>query len=157
VKGSVPRSTGIEMARGNWIAPLSHDDAWDPDHLETLLDAARESRAEVVYSQQRVVAAARPGVPRLRTLGEYPPRLSEFGWQSAMFHGALRFLRYDRACALASEPNDWNLARRAWEAGVRFHMVERETVTLFYNDTHDQMAAELAARGLPLSAAAGGR
>jgi hypothetical protein len=156
VKGSVPRSTGIEMARGRWIAPLSHDDAWDPDHLETLLDAARESRAEVVYSQQRVVAAARPGAPRLRTLGEYPPRMSEFGWQSAMFHGALRFLQYDRACALASEPNDWNLARRAWEAGVKFHMVDRETVTLFYYDTHDRMAAELGERGLPPSAAAVG-
>src|SRR5262249_44636127 len=36
VKGSVPRSTGIALARGRWIAPQSHDDAWTPDHLETL-------------------------------------------------------------------------------------------------------------------------
>lgn len=156
VKGSVPRSTGIEMARGRWIAPLSHDDAWDPDHLATLLAAARESREEVLYSRQRLVAADRPGAPPLRTVGAYPPRLGEFGWQSAMFHADLRFLRYDRACALASEPNDWNLARRAWEAGVRFHMVERETVTLFDQQRQGQIAAELAARELPPSAAAAG-
>jgi hypothetical protein len=89
-------------------------------------------------------------------MGAFPPRLGEFGWQSAMFHGGLRFLQYDRACALASEPNDWNLARRAWEAGVSFHTVDRETVTLFAHARQAQINAELEARSLPPSAAAAG-
>lgn len=154
VRGSVPRSTGIDLASGTWIAPLSHDDEWHPDHLEALLGAARESRAEVVYSRMRVVDATAPGKPVLRSCGAWPPRHGEYAWQSAMFHGQLRFLRYDRACALASEPNDWNLARRAWEAGVRFHFVDRETATLYFYDRWQEIEREYRARGLPPSAAA---
>jgi Glycosyl transferase family 2 len=154
VRGSVPRSVGIELASGSWIAPLSHDDEWDPEHLEVLIAAARESRAEVVYSRMRVVDAEAPGRPITRSCGAWPPRLGEYAWQSAMFHGHLRFLRYDRACALASEPNDWNLARRAWEAGVRFQFVDRETSTLYLHDRWGEIVDQYRARGLPPSAAA---
>ncbi len=153
VKGSIPRSHGIDLARGGWIAPLSHDDQWDPDHLQTLLLQAQQRRAEVVYSRMRVHwvgGASRQPI----SIGAWPPKLGHFGWQSAIFNGALRFLRYDRTCALASEPNDWNLARRAWEAGVRFHHVERETVTLYVHPRRDAIEAEYAAMGLPPSAAA---
>jgi hypothetical protein len=156
VRGSVPRSVGVQLSRGSWIAPLSHDDAWDPDHLATLLAAARERRAEVAYSGMRVLAAEAPGLPVTGTLGCYPPRLGQWGWQAAVFNGALRFLQYDRVCALASEPNDWNLARRAWEAGVRFHHVPRPTVSLFVYDRQGEIAADLEAMGLPAAAAAAG-
>ncbi len=154
VRGSVPRSTGVELARGKWIAPLSHDDAWDSDHLATMIEAARRSHAELVYSRLRIVDAEALERGPVRTIGAWPPQLGEYGFQAAMFHGALRFLRYDRACALASEPNDWNLARRAWDAGVRFHHVDRETVTLFVYPRPRAIHDEYAARGLPPSAAA---
>jgi hypothetical protein len=154
VKGSVPRAVGMEMARGRWIAPMSHDDSWDPDHLETLLAAAREHRAELCYSRLRVVDAEQPGLPQVDSIGAFPPRLGQFGCQASIIHGGLRFLRYDRVCALAGEPNDWNLARRAWEAGVRFHFVDRETATLYVYDRWGPIRAELAEAGLPPSAAA---
>jgi hypothetical protein len=131
VRGSVPRAAGIELSQGRWIAPLSHDDAWDPDHLATLLQVARASHAELVYSRMRAVDAEAPEAGSTHSVGAWPPRMGQYAFQASMFHGELRFLRYDRACALASEPNDWNLARRAWEAGVRFHFVDRETATLF--------------------------
>jgi Glycosyl transferase family 2 len=155
IRGSVARSAGIAMSSGRWIAPLSHDDAWDEDHLEMLLAAARERRAEVVYARMRVLDADHPQRGVIRTIGAYPPRHGEFGWQAAVFHGELDFLRYDRNCALASEPNDWNLARRAWEAAVRFHHVPRETVTLYVADRVGEISRELAAQGLPPEAAAG--
>jgi hypothetical protein len=154
VRGSVPRARGIELAQGSWTAPLSHDDTWDANHLTTLLVAARERRAEVVYSQMRGVDAAVPDQDASWVIGEWPPRLGGFAWQSAMFNGALGFLRYDRACALASEPNDWNLARRAWEAGVRFTFVAHPTSTLFLYQRAPEIDAELAAQGLPPEAAA---
>lgn len=154
LRGSVPRSTGIELASGRWIAPLSHDDAWDADHLERLLSAARESHAEVVYSRMRVVDGERPGSAPSRSIGAWPPALGQYGWQSAMFHGGLRFLQYDRACVLASEPNDWNLARRAWAAGVRFRFLDRETSTLFVYPRAQEIIAEYAANGLPPNAMA---
>jgi Glycosyl transferase family 2 len=159
VRGSIPRSTGIALATGEWIAPLSHDDAWDPDHLATLLHAARSRRAEVAYSPMRVVKAEHAqglpaDAPVERVLGAWPPKLGYFNWQSAIFNGALGFMRYDRSCALASEPNDWNLARRAWEAGVRFTYVDRDTSTLYVFPRQDEIAAELAARGIPPTAMA---
>jgi hypothetical protein len=154
ISGSVPRSTGIDLARGLWIAPLSHDDAWDPDHLEALLAAALEHRAELVYSRMRVVNGEAPDGPSLRSVGAWPPRHGDFACQASMFHGSLRFLRYDRACALASEPNDWNLARRAWQAGVRFRFVDRDTATLYAYPRQQRIAEQLAAAGLPPSAAA---
>ncbi len=148
VKGSVPRATAVGLAGGSWIAPLSHDDEWDEDHLQTLLDAAREQRAEIAYSRIRI-ASELGG-----ELGAWPPRLGQFAWQSSIFNGALRFLRYDRNCALASEPNDWNLARRAWEAGVRFAFVARETSTLWHSGYATEVAQQLAELGQPPEAAA---
>jgi hypothetical protein len=154
VKGSIPRATGIAMASGRWIAPLSHDDRWDPDHLEILLQAARDRRAEYVYSQMRIFGVDAPAAALPASIGAWPPRLGQFACQSSLFHGLLKFLRYDRACALASEPNDWNLGRRAWEAGVRFEFVSRDTSTLYVYDRHTPIAAEYAERGLPPSAQA---
>jgi hypothetical protein len=148
VKGSIPRATGVMMATGSWIAPLSHDDAWDSHHLRTLLKAARAERAEVAYSRMRRAIEGEPETARDGSCGAWPPRLGEFNWQATLFNGALRFLRYDRNCALASEPNDWNLARRAWEAGIRFHFVDRETATLYVRRENEVLAA-LAAQGLP--------
>jgi hypothetical protein len=148
VRGSVARAAGIELARGDWIAPLSHDDAWDPDHLQTLLDLARRQRAEVAYSRMRVVAVS-GGAPVQDAIGAWPPRLGQFAWQSSIVNGALRFLRYDRTCALASEPNDWNLARRARDAGVRFCFADRITSTLHHSSRWPAIVDELAAAGLP--------
>lgn len=154
VRGSIPRGTGIDLARGLWIAPMSQDDAWDADHLQTLLSVAREQRAELVYSRMRMVDAERPDAPPIGTCGVWPPRLAGFNCQSSLVNGALRFIRFDRACALASEPNDWNLARRAWEAGVRFRFVDRETSTLYRYPRSATIMAELEALGLPPSATA---
>ena len=44
-------------------------------------------------------------------------------------------------------------ARRAWEAGVRFHLVERATVTLYDYGRRPEIDAALDAMGLPPSAA----
>jgi hypothetical protein len=154
VKGSVPRAAGIGLATGAWIAPLSHDDAWDPDHLAVLLGAARKQRAEVAYSCMRGVREEAPDQNTGLSIGAWPPQLGQFNWQSSIVNGALRFMRYDRVCALASEPNDWNLARRAREAGVRFAFVARETSSLYMYPREQEINAELAARGLPPEAVA---
>jgi hypothetical protein len=102
----------------------------------------------------RMVRSSSPAEAPVGSCGEWPPRLGAFNWQSAIFHGGLRFLRYDRTCALASEPNDWNLARRAWEAGVRFTFVPSETATLYVHSGYDEMLAEVVAAGLPAEAVA---
>jgi hypothetical protein len=61
--------------------------------------------------------------------GEWPPRLSDFGFQGAIYHSSLREFGYDLAASLLGEPADWNLARRMWEAGVRFLFLPRSVGT----------------------------
>ncbi len=129
--GTAPINHGLELASGSWVALQHDDDAWDADYLARLLDAGRRSRAEVVYARARMVDGA-DGTPLGREIGAFPPVRGQFGTQFAIFNAALRFFRYDRNCRFAGEPNDWNMARRMWEAGVTFELVPEPLATYFF-------------------------
>jgi glycosyltransferase involved in cell wall biosynthesis len=126
VAGIPAMNAGALMARGTWIAPLDDDDEWDDDHLEVLVGAALESRAELAYGRLR---GRLHDPPMSAVIGTWPPRMGEFAFQGAIYNAALRGFQYDQACRYLSEPGDWNLARRMWEAGVRFHFVDRPVGT----------------------------
>lgn len=126
VAGIPAMNAGALMARGTWIAPLDDDDEWDDDHLEVLVKAALESRAELIYGRLR---GRLHDPPMEAVIGTWPPRMGDFAFQGAIYNAALRQFRYDQACRFLSEPGDWNLARRMWEAGVRFHFVDRAVAT----------------------------
>jgi glycosyltransferase involved in cell wall biosynthesis len=55
------RNTGIEAARGEWIAFLDDDDLWAPDKLREQLDAAALADAEFSYTGVIMVDEARGG------------------------------------------------------------------------------------------------
>jgi glycosyltransferase involved in cell wall biosynthesis len=127
VAGTHPFNRAVAAARGAWIAPIDQDDEWAPDHLEVLLEAARETRAEVVYGVSRV--ALDDGTETF--FGGWPPKIGDFGFQAAIYHAGLAALLYDANSYLVGEPADWNLARRMLEAGVSFEFVERIVTTYF--------------------------
>lgn len=127
VAGCHPFNQGVALARGAWIAPLDQDDEWTADHLEVLLGAARESGAECVYGVGRVDL----GAAGETWFGGWPPRLGDFGFQTAIYHAGLAPLLYDVGAHLLGEPADWNLARRMLEAGVAFEFVAQVVTSYF--------------------------
>lgn len=60
-----PNNKGIELARGQYIAYLGHDDLWHPTHLEKLVAAAQANDAEFVNSLCVMIA---PEGSRVRSL-----------------------------------------------------------------------------------------
>ena len=132
VAGTHPFNQAVALARGAWIAPLDQDDEWMPDHLEVLLEAARGSRAELVYGVSRVDL----GDGSETWFGTWPPEVGDFGFQTAIYHAGLAPLLYDANSYLLEEPADWNLARRMLEAGVAFEFVERVVTTYHVDGDH---------------------
>lgn len=121
--GGVPAmNAGLRMARGSWIAPLDDDDEWEDDHLEVLLAAAREERAEFAYGRARCTL---DGAPVEKTVGAWPPAYGEIDLTASLYNAGLREFEHDRVAMLMGEGNDWNLVRRLLTAGVRFHFVDR--------------------------------
>jgi glycosyltransferase involved in cell wall biosynthesis len=121
--GGVPAmNAGLRMARGSWIAPLDDDDEWEDDHIEVLLGAAREERAEFAYGCAQCTL---DGAPIDKTVGAWPPSYGEIDLTASLYHSALREFEHDRVAMLMAEGNDWNLVRRMLEAGVSFTFLDR--------------------------------
>ena len=53
---SGPSNRGFQLATGDFVAYLNHDDLWFPDHLESLVSFLDETRADLVYSLRFSVA-----------------------------------------------------------------------------------------------------
>jgi hypothetical protein len=127
VAGVPAINESARLARGLWIAPLNDDDAFTPNHLEVLLDAARAQRSEVAYG--RFVMSFPDRAPFEQ--GEYPPVMGGFTWQCAIYHHGLRFFEMELGDAWFDRPGDWSLCRRMLLSGVRFTMVDDVVAHLY--------------------------
>ena len=135
VRGSVPRSVGIEMARGRWIAatePRRRVGSRPPGGAAG--GRARESSRgrllpDAGHIRRRPAGAARCGrsKPSRRDTANGPGRRRS--------STARRGSSATTACARSRpSPTTGTWRRRAWEAGVRFHHVSRDTVALYVED-----------------------
>jgi hypothetical protein len=118
--GTQPLNRGIGLARGSWFAVLNDDDEFRPEFVSSLLELARERRAEVAYGK---LLYHEPDKPSWE-LGTFPPATHQFGWQMALQHRALKLYEYELATQLFHEPGDWNRARRMLRTGVRFEFLD---------------------------------
>jgi glycosyltransferase involved in cell wall biosynthesis len=135
VAGVPSMNAALRMAKGHWIAPLDDDDEWDDDHLEVLLDAALEARAEFAYGRLR---AHLKGEPTGKEVGSWPPRKGQINLNGCLYNAALDGFEHDIKSRFLGEPHDWHLVRRMWEAGVHFAFVER-TVATYHADHLQQI------------------
>ncbi len=123
--GCAKRNVALALARGEWIAPSDDDDVMEPDHVASLLRAAREQGAELVYSQARVERA--PG--SWTVIGRRPLARGGIVQGTVLYAAALRFVPYRPSCWRVREWDDWNLFRRMQRIGVRIGFLEQVTYT----------------------------
>ncbi|HEX2266036.1 MAG TPA: glycosyltransferase family 2 protein [Solirubrobacterales bacterium] len=143
--GGPPFNDALAIARGRWIAVLGDDDAVRPDHTRDLVAAAQEHRYEHCYGRQQINFAE--GEPLV--IGEFPPRIGEWGLQAALLHSGLRYFEAELSDAIYEEPGDWAMCRRMIRAGVRFGMVD--AVVVDKNETRRRSAEEWLEGRLPVA------
>jgi glycosyltransferase involved in cell wall biosynthesis len=128
VTGGPGWNYAAELARGTWLAMLGDDDAFEPHHLECLLETALNTRSEMAYGNTRKVLP--PPQPEV-VHATYPPQCFEFNCMSAIQMRALSFFEFDVKSWVVEEPSDWNWCRRMIEAGVRIGYVDRVVVNWY--------------------------
>jgi hypothetical protein len=128
VGGTPPYNTAVRLARGRWIAYLSDDDSFRPDHLERLVSRAQADRFELCYGL--LVQHDRDGGEA--ELGCFPPAPGQFGFQAAIYHAGLSdFLEFELADAEFGQAVDWGLCRRMLRSGVRMGFVPEPTADYY--------------------------
>lgn len=125
--GIPPANYASQLASGDWIFPLDHDDEFTPDHIEKLLEAAIRGKFEMVYGK---IISIKNNLEK-REIWSFPPEQNNFGFQAAMYMRALNFFEYDIKSYLLGEPGDWNLCRRMLEAGVKIGAIEDVVGTIY--------------------------
>jgi glycosyltransferase involved in cell wall biosynthesis len=127
VVGVDASNMGIRLSSGDWIVHLDDDDELAPEHIEVLLQSARENDLEMVYGKVLVDNGRGERVE----LGSFPPELGKMTHSGVLFSSRLKFFSYDRNTWKYLEPGDWNLWRRMKEAGVRIGFVDRVLETIY--------------------------
>jgi glycosyltransferase involved in cell wall biosynthesis len=70
---SFPNNRGIELARGEYVAYLGHDDLWLPTHLDHLVCAIQRSGAGLVYAAVNAVGPPGSNLRWISGLRGKPP------------------------------------------------------------------------------------
>ena len=123
----------LDEARGAFIAPLDHDDAFTHDHISRLLQGLHTSDGDFVYGR----AMTEYPLGDWRLLGSAPLAYGEIIHATVMYSQRLAHMRYDPHAWLLEEPGDWNLWRRIRDTGavvdhvpdpVAVHFKERSSI-----------------------------
>ncbi|HEX5853726.1 MAG TPA: glycosyltransferase [Solirubrobacteraceae bacterium] len=130
VGSAMARNEATRHARGLWLLHFDDDDHIRPDAIASLLQVAREQRAEVAYGG---FEEHHPDGRQTTGIG-FPPRLGTFSWAGALVHGGLRFFERELVAAHLEIPGDMYMLERMLRAGVRFALHE-EVVLDYYPST----------------------
>lgn len=131
---SLPNNDGIELARGEIVAYLGHDDVWHPTHLAHAVGPLLEGRADAAYTVTEVVGPPRSAYRVLEGVspsgcfapGDWVPPSSLVHRKSLVDEiGGWRDFR-----TIERTP-DVDFVLRAWEQGRRLVPVRALTVFKF--------------------------
>lgn len=131
---SESNNKGIEMARGEFIAYLGHDDLWHPTHLQVLLAAMDEQAADWAHPLAVMIGPEGSGARRLIGLVEpgMNPKLANFNTSGVMHTRSIaeRVGKWKDYRTLSIAP-DSDFHQRTIRASARVARVERLTVFKF--------------------------
>jgi SAM-dependent methyltransferase len=129
----------LDEARGAFIAPLDHDDAFTHEHVPQLLGALNRQGGDFVYGQ--AMTEWPQGDWRLH--GTAPMVYGEIIHAAVMYSARLRHMRYDPDAWMLGEPVDWNLWRRMRDIGaVMCHLAEPVAVHFKERSSIDHQDAQ---------------
>jgi glycosyl transferase family 2 len=117
---TLTRNEGYRLARGRWLVDVDDDDALPPDAIESLLEAARERRLEVVQGVMRRHDG--DGRTSENITPAHQPSLT-----GAVVHAHLRFFEREHVAAALGVGGDVFRGERMIRTGVRMGLVDRVT------------------------------
>lgn len=120
VQGSVPRNKGMQIAKGEWFVFVSDDDILYPNHIETLLMAAKSKKLEFISAGYKTVKDGLL-VEVLPTKNNYNSDLVCGGMQTWLFRSYLKFFKWNRHAwrKKYDRPVDYDLQQRMYRCGVK--------------------------------------
>jgi glycosyltransferase involved in cell wall biosynthesis len=117
----------LDEARGDFIAPLDHDDAFTRAHVQHMLEGYEQSHADFLFGSGMAELSDGTWV----RVGGMPLREGHVLHGSVMYSRRLAHMRYDPHSWLLDEPGDWNLWRRMAQIGARVVHVDEPVIMHF--------------------------
>lgn len=129
---SYSRNRGAELARGDYIFFLDHDDLWDESYLDSVTAHFLREQCDVVYTFPRTFVNEAGEVIRRssKTISHDSQELifgSQVGYPSATAFRRSSFAGYSEACILRE---DWEIFLRAALAGQRISILDSDQVMM---------------------------
>lgn len=139
----VAANTALTMVKGKWVARIDDDDIWTADHLESLLQFARENDFEFVsalceekrYGKRKIVDGEKANGPyynpKKAKENDDSPKIG--GTQTWLYRSYLRFMRYNINCWRKkwNRVNDIDLGQRIYRAGARMGFLNKVIAFVF--------------------------
>jgi hypothetical protein len=121
VAGSLPMNAGLLLAAGDWIAPCDDDDEFTDNHVQRLLEHARNNDLEFAWSKSQIFHPD----GSVTYFGDERFRGVTHG--SMIYSMGLQFFMYSRTSHRMKAPFDQNLWWRMRNAGVRMGFLDAVT------------------------------
>ena len=124
VAGTNAMNHALSLCEGEFVTHLDDDDAATPYRVGTLLDNARQSRADFLWHPFWL--EGRDGLWKRRGNGSF--EIGQITTSSIFYHRYFARLPWDLKAYLVSEPGDWNRLRKIKLFRPRFHFVDEPLV-----------------------------
>ena len=123
--GAAARLVGTMCARGAYIAYLDDDDAYLPDHVESLVRLIEKEGVDLAYSQMASIQSGH----KIAEIGDPTPRYGVVGTPMVLHKAEL--LRVANWDVNHGYGEDWGLFQKWIDAGATYAFLPRVTVQIY--------------------------